>query len=88
MNKKNTGRVTNNPKGRPKGTPNKLGASAKENIQFAFVRMGGREALSKWAADNPKEFYRIYSKLLPHELTGPMGNPIQVVFTELQSKGL
>ena len=75
-------------RGRPKGVPNKLSASAKENIQFAFSRIGGREALSRWAEANQQEFYRIYSKLLPHELSGPMGNPIQIVFNELQQKGL
>ena len=76
--------------GRRRGVPNKLGSTAKENIQRAFAHLNGREIvhLRKWAEEHPTEFYRIYAKLIPHELTGPEGEPIQIVFSELQSKGL
>jgi hypothetical protein len=59
-----------NPAGKPKGTPNKLSASAKENIAAVFERMGGVEGMSKWAKANPTEFYKIYPRLLPIEVNG------------------
>ena len=56
--------------GRLAGTPNKLGASAKENIACVFVRLGGAEAMAKWAIDNQTQFYNIYAKLMPLTLDG------------------
>lgn len=51
--------------GRSKGTPNKLGATAKENITSVFTRLGGVAAMVKWAEKNPTQFYQLYGKLLP-----------------------
>lgn len=34
--------------------------------------------MAKWAKANETEFYRIYSRLLPHEVTGENGDPIKV----------
>ena len=74
--------------GRLQGVKNKIPGTAKENMVCVFTRMGGTAAMAEWAREHPGDFYRLYAKLLPHELTGPMGNPIQIVFNELQSKGL
>ncbi len=66
--------------GRVKGTPNKLSASAKEAIQLAFEGLGGTDALIEWAKDpkNKGVFYStIYPKLVPHEVTGANGGPVQ-----------
>lgn len=54
--------------GRQKGTPNKLSGTAKENIACVFVRLGGVQAMVKWAEKNPTQFYQIYAKLLPIDL--------------------
>lgn len=54
--------------GRQKGTPNKLGGTAKENIACVFTRLGGIQAMVKWAEANPTQFYGIYAKLLPIDL--------------------
>ena len=54
--------------GRAKGTPNKLSATAKENIQAVFNRLDGTAGMAKWAIENPTPFYQIYSKLLPTEV--------------------
>jgi hypothetical protein len=33
--------------------------------------------MAKWAEGNQTEFYRIYSKLLPTEVTGEGGGPLK-----------
>ena len=65
--------------GRQKGTPNKLGASAKDQIARCFDAMGGIVRMQEWAEENPTEFYKIWSKLLPLEVTGEGGDPIKMV---------
>lgn len=50
---------------RPKGSRNKLTASAKEALESAFASIGGVQALSDWAKANPRDFYPIWAKLLP-----------------------
>jgi hypothetical protein len=67
--------------GRQKGTPNKLGTTAKENIANVFTRLGGVQAMVKWANANPTQFYQLYGKLLPlqAEVTGAEGGPIETI---------
>ena len=60
------------------GAKNKISGMAKENIAAVFTRLGGTAAMAKWAEDNKGEFYRIYSRLLPHEVSGPDGGAIPV----------
>lgn len=72
--------------GRVAGTPNKLSGTAKENIAAVFVRLGGTAAMAEWAKENQTAFYSLYSKLLPHEVTTPDGQPFQVVFPNQVSK--
>lgn len=73
-----------NPAGKPKGTPNKLSASAKENIALVFERMGGVEGMLKWAKTNRTEFYKIYPRLLPLEVSGADGAGITVVIQKFR----
>lgn len=65
-------------KGRPKGVPNKSTAKVKEALALAFEGVGGVVALKGWAQDNPTEFYKLWAKLLPTEVSGPDGEPIPV----------
>lgn len=67
-----------NPSGRPKGSPNKTTTLVKEAFRDAFEKLGGAEALAKWAMENPTEFYRLVSKLIPTEITGDGGGQIVV----------
>lgn len=60
--------------GRPKGSQNKLSRVAKENIEAVFEAMGGIDQMTAWAAGNPTEFYRIYSKLVAVRVEGPGPN--------------
>lgn len=62
--------------GRAAGTPNKLTALAKDNIAAVFNRLGGTAAMADWATKNQTEFYKIYARLLPVEVTGAGGDPI------------
>lgn len=62
--------------GRQKGAKNKISGMAKENIAAVFVRLGGTAAMARWAKANETEFYRLYARLVPHEVTGPGGGPL------------
>jgi len=51
--------------GRQVGTPNKVTASVKAAFAQAFDEMGGAQALVTWGKDNPTDFYKLASKLIP-----------------------
>lgn len=55
--------------GRKKGTPNKTTVAAKEAFALAFQGMGGVPGLRKWGSENQTEFYKLYSKLIPVDVT-------------------
>lgn len=66
--------------GRPKGSENKVTATAKENVLAVFTRLGGTAAMAMWADENKTEFYKMYARLIPQgsEVSGPDGGPIPV----------
>ena len=68
--------------GRMPGAVNRTTATVKTAIEYAAVKMGGWERLAEWAqetADNERVFWSvIYPKLLPLQLTGDGGGPIEV----------
>lgn len=72
--------------GRKAGTQNKLSGTAKENIAAVFNRLGGTAAMAEWAMENPTAFYSIYSKLLPHEVTGEGGGAVILSLTNTDAK--
>ena len=57
--------------GRQKGTPNRITGAFREAVLLAYENIGGHEAFSRWAAQNPTEFYRIAARLIPTEIKGP-----------------
>lgn len=66
--------------GRQKGTPNKATVSVKQAILLAADGIGGHEALMEWGRSNPTEFWtRVYTRLLPTEISGPDGSAIRAV---------
>lgn len=75
--------------GRPKGTPNRLTASVKEAIEAAAQGLGGASRLEAWAREAPeneKAFWTsIYPKLLPLQVTGKDGGPLQVAAVNLMT---
>jgi len=62
--------------GRKKGTPNKVTASTKDALVQAFTKLGGVPKLVAWGEENRTEFYRLWSKLVPTEVTGENGAAI------------
>jgi hypothetical protein len=70
-------------KGRPKGALNRTTMAAKEAISIAAEQLGGAERLVAWAQEDPtneRAFWAtIYPKLLPLQVSGEDGGPIQAV---------
>ena len=56
-----------NPRGRPKGTPNKVTAAVKDAILHAFDKAGGEDYLVEVAKDDPRTFCTLLGKVLPME---------------------
>ena len=73
--------------GRPKGSPNKTTAAAKDAIAQAAAELGGTNRLVSWAKEDPKNEFAfwatIYPKLLPLQVSGEGGGPVSVAFSWL-----
>jgi hypothetical protein len=69
--------------GRPKGSLSKHTLVAKDAIAAAAEGLGGHERMIAWAQEDPlneRAFWSsIYPKLLPLQLTGANGGPIEVL---------
>ncbi len=69
--------------GRPKGSQNKVSASAKAVIAEAADMLGGVDRLVNWAKEAPeneKAFWAtIYPKLIPVQLSGEGGGPVEII---------
>ena len=72
--------LTNRGRGRPKGSKNKIGISAKQMIADCAEMLGGTERMVAWTQEDPaneKAFWsQIYPKLVPHEVTGADGGGV------------
>ena len=66
--------LTRKGRGRPKGSPNRIGKEAKEVIAAAAEGLGGLERLVEWAKADPQNerafWSSIYPKLLPLTVGG------------------
>lgn len=78
--------------GRAKGVANKITRGQKEltlkfadGLHKAYANMGGVQHLTKWARKHPTEFYKIFARTLPLEVTGSLVPPIieVVQFTQI-----
>lgn len=63
--------------GRQKGTPNKLNADIKSMIVTALSEVGGVKYLERQANENPVAFMGLVGKVLPMQVTGADGGPVQ-----------
>lgn len=60
--------------GRKKGSLNKTTLEVKAALEEAFDKRGGVEALIAWSMESPDEFYKLWAKLLPKDVTVTGGN--------------
>ena len=65
--------------GRPSGFPNKTTVSVKAALEAAFLGLGGVPALIAWGQQEPGEFYRLWGKLLPRNVTLEGGAQLGIV---------
>lgn len=70
-------------KGRPKGVPNKNTAAIKDMILEALNGAGGASYLQEQAEKNPAAFMTLVGKVLPMQVTGADGGPVQISRIEL-----
>lgn len=54
--------------GRPRGTQNKVTTSFKDAVKLVYQDIGGHTAFASWARENPTDFYKICSRLIPSEV--------------------
>ena len=57
-----------NPKGRPKGAREVKTAMLSSFYDFEYKGEIGKQAFLKWGKDNPSQFYKIISSILPKDL--------------------
>lgn len=69
--------VGNRGKGRKAGVPNKVTAQLKDMILGALDKAGGEQYLVQQARENPGPFMTLLGKVLPTQLTGKDGGPIE-----------
>ena len=58
--------------------PNKVTADIKAMVLGALDRAGGEEYMLEQARNNPNAFLTLVGKVLPTQITGPNGGPVQV----------
>jgi hypothetical protein len=82
---KNTGRFGKGNPGKPKGALNKNTQAAKDAIAAAAEKLGGADRLVAWAQEDPaneRAFWSsIYPKLLPLQVSGEGGGPVDMNWT-------
>jgi hypothetical protein len=77
--KGNRANLTNEGKGRRKGSLNKFTGTLKEAILASFDRVGGVDYLEKQARENPQAYMSLLAKVLPMQISGPNNGPIMLV---------
>lgn len=63
--------------GRPKGTPNKNTALIRDMIAQALDNAGGVDYLTQVAATHPGPFLALIGKVMPVQVVGEGGGPVQ-----------
>ena len=68
---------------RLQSTPQALrGVNAKRNVETVFDMIGGTIRFAMWADENPKEFYQMYSRLLPSALNAQINATVKLEETD------
>lgn len=71
-------RIPNAPKGRQKGTVNKVTKILKDQVLQALDEEGGVTYLRKLAREEPVAFSGLLGRILPTQVTGPNDGPIEI----------
>jgi hypothetical protein len=71
--------------GRPKGSKNRFTREVKEALINAFNTAGGEAWLVQLASKDRRAFASLLSKLLPNQVTGKDGGPLEHQVTMLQA---
>jgi len=66
--------------GKPKGAVTKSTKLVKEVFAevFAALQDGGPASLENWAKEQPTEFYKLASKLIPTQISGDPDQPLEI----------
>jgi hypothetical protein len=77
-----------NEKGREKGSKNKLTRTFKEILTDALeaLQEDKKNNLEAWAKENPTEFYKIASKLIPSEISATVESKVITVIPPNDNK--
>jgi len=69
--------------GRKKGSSNKFTKQFKDLLTETYEALEKKKGhgLQIWAEKHPTDFYRICSKLVPQQITGEGGGPIEIIQT-------
>lgn len=67
--------------GRPKGSLNRENKQLREMILQALERNGGVDYLAVQAQKNPKAFLALLGRVLPLQVTGEGGGPVETSIT-------
>jgi hypothetical protein len=67
--------------GRKPGSPNKTTATVRETFENTFwmLQRGNTADLTTWATQNPTEFYKLSSKLIPTDVAVQGALTLQVI---------
>jgi hypothetical protein len=66
--------------GKPKGAKNRATITVKQAFADAFEALQDdpKAKLEVWGKENPTEFYKLASKLIPMQVSGDAENPLEV----------
>lgn len=73
--------------GRAKGQKNRLSRQAKENLEEAFEKLGGVAGLVTWGKKNRSDFYKIWARLIPKDMTVNPGAGLEEMLERLSNGG-
>jgi len=79
--------VSGNPKGRPKGSRNKLGEDFIKDLAASW-KEHGKTALEECAKKSPSNYLRVVASLLPKEILVRDGNPLNEIIAGLSPSEL
>lgn len=71
-----------NPAGKPKGALSHRTIAAKEAVDEVFQNIGGVPNFTRWAQDNQNDFYKMFAKSIPIDVSMKSDNTIRVIYVD------